>query len=176
MTKRTWANLIAVWTLGLSGAALAAEAPVQFPTVSGRDLEMRERVLPAAFDGTRRLVLVAFQRWQQDEVDSWLPAAATLAAQDPRFRYYEIPTLGRGYSWMRGFIDGGMRRGVPDPAARARTITLYLDKPVFRRALGISSEDHISVLLLDENSRVIWRSGGTCDGVKLKELQKALRR
>lgn len=176
MKKCIWVKPASVLAMAMSGIAFATDAPMVFPTVAGRDLEMRERALPAAFEGTRRLVLVAFQRWQQQEVDTWLGPAAKIAAGDADFRYYEVPTLGRGYSWMRGFIDGGMRRGVPDPAARARTITLYLDKAPFLRELAISDEKHITVLLLDGHSRIVWRVTGPCDETKLRELQKALQR
>jgi len=175
------AATLGLWLFTLASAnlatpAVAANEPVVFPTVEGRDLEMQPKTLPASFAGQRNLVLVAFQRWQQQEVDSWLGSASAIAAKDPGFRFYEVPTLGQGYSWMRGFIDGGMRRGVPDPAARARTITLYIDKVPFRRALGITSEEHITVLLLDERFHVIWRNTGPCDDAKLRELQKVLRR
>ena len=176
MTKRRWSKSASVIAMAVTGIAFAAEAPIVFPTVAGRDLEMRERALPAAFEGTLRLVLVAFQRWQQQEVDTWLGPAAKIAAGDADFRYYEVPTLGRAYSWMRGFIDGGMRSGVPDPAARARTITLYLDKAPFLRKLAISDEKHITALLLDENSRIIWRATGLCDDAKLRDLRDALHR
>ena len=176
MTKRMWAKSASVLAMTMAGIAFAADAPIIFPTVAGRDLEMRERALPAAFEGKRRLVLVAFQRWQQQEVDTWLGPAAKIAAGDADFRYYEVPTLGRGYSWMRGFIDGGMRSGVTDPTARARTITLYVVKAPFLRELAISDEAHITALLLDENSRIIWRTTGSSDETKLRELQKALRR
>lgn len=150
--------------------------PIVFPAVEGRDLKMNARALPNAFDGKRNLVLVAFQRWQQSEVDTWIEPAGRIAARDPGFRFFEVPALGAGYSWMRGFIDGGMRRGVPDPAARARTITLYLDKVPFRRALAIADETHITALLLDERGRVIWRTTGPADDPKIRELEKALRR
>jgi hypothetical protein len=55
---------------------------------------------------------------------------------------------------VRRFIDGGMRAGISDLAARERTITLYIDKKPFREALGISNEDTIYVLVLDSDGRV----------------------
>ncbi len=47
---------------------------MQFPTVSGQDLLRRKVTLPSGLEGHLNLVLVAFQRWHQALVDSWLPA------------------------------------------------------------------------------------------------------
>ena len=168
--------LMLVFLTGGNALTSPGAEPIVFPALEGRDLEMKTRALPGAFDGTRNLVLVAFQRWQQSEVDTWVEPAGRIAARDPGFKFFEVPALGAGYAWMRGFIDGGMRRGVPDPAARARTITLYLDKVPFRRALAIADETHVTALLLDERGRVIWRTTGPADDPKIRELEKALRR
>ncbi len=40
------------------------------------------------------------------------------------------------------FINEGMRAGIPDPATRERTITLYIDKPAFQHALDMPDEAH----------------------------------
>ena len=60
----------------------------------------------------------------------------------------------------QGFINSGMRGGIPDRLARERTITLYLDKDRFRQALDMPDEDHIYVLLLDQDGHVLWRERG----------------
>ena len=54
----------------------------------------------------------------------------------------------------------GTLTGIPDPVARERTITLYLDKDEFRQALQLPHEDHIYVLLLDHQGQVLWRAEG----------------
>jgi hypothetical protein len=125
-----------------------------FPEVSGRNLEGREFRLPNDFEGRANLVLIAFQRDHQALVDTWMPAAAALSESLPDFRYYELPTIGSGYKLFRGFIDGGMRSGIPDREARERTITLYLDKDDFRGALGLASDETIYVLVLDASGKV----------------------
>src|ERR1700693_3323588 len=47
----------------------------------------------------------------------------------------------------RWFIDGGMTRGIPDAAARARTITVYADPRKVVDNLGLAGTDTIAVLL-----------------------------
>ncbi|HVZ47655.1 MAG TPA: hypothetical protein VG916_02650, partial [Gemmatimonadaceae bacterium] len=73
---------------------------------------------------------------------------------------YELPTLTRSYRWVRPMIDGGMARGIPDKRVRERTITLYIDKTPFKRALGIPDEDRIRVFLVGRAGRVYWRAVG----------------
>ncbi len=131
-----------------------------FPDVDGTNLEGRRFSLPADFEGELNVVLVAFQREQQADVDTWLPSLTALATERTTVRVYEVPTLNRSYSLMRRFIDGGMARGIPQKATREATITLYINKTPFKRALGITSEDAIRVFLVASDGRVHWRADG----------------
>lgn len=140
--------------------AVTADSLGRFPEVEGTNLEGEHFRLPADFKGELNVVLVAFKREQQEDVDSWTPFLRTLAGRQRDLRVYELPTLGRRYRLMRPFIDGGMRRGIPDSTVRAATITLYIDKGPFRDALRLPTEDHIYVLLVDRRGRVLWRGEG----------------
>ena len=131
-----------------------------FPAVSGRNLEGREFSLPSDLGGHLNVVLVAFKREQQADVDTWTPSLKLMADSTRDLRVYEIPALGRGYRLMRGFIDGGMRRGIPDKAVREATITLYIDKTPFRAALQLPDEEAIAVLLVDRAGHIYWRGMG----------------
>jgi len=145
-----------------------------FPTVKASSLENRELTLPGDFDGARNLVLVAFEREQQKNVDSWLHKMSQFEELDTDFRYYELPTIERMNAFMRWFIDSGMRRGIPDRKARERTITLYLDKKLFCDALAISDQKRIYALLVDRQGNVLWRAEGDYDEDKAASLKSAL--
>ena len=142
---------------------VAADTLGHFPRVEGSNLEGEHVALPADFKGALNVVFVAFKREQQGDVDSWMPFLKSMAVPRPRLRTYELPVLGRGYRFMRSFIDGGMRRGIPDAAVRAATITLYIDKARFREALSLPDEDRIYILLVDQQGRVQWRTDGRFD-------------
>jgi hypothetical protein len=133
---------------------------MRFPSVSGSNLERQQLTLPEEFEGEWNLIFIAFQQWQQTQVDSWIPFAKKLEADHPNLRYYELPTIENRGRLARTFINEGMRAGIPDPVARQRTITLYLDKAAFRRALALAHEDEIHVLLLDQQGEVQWRAEG----------------
>lgn len=141
-----------------------------FPRAVGRNLEGWKFTLPFDLEGKRNVVVIAFKREQQADVDTWMPFLGEVSASHPELRVYEIPTLARGYRLMQSVIDGGMRRGIPDPAVRAATITLYIDKAPFKRALRISGEDRIHLLLVDRDGRVYWRAEGPFDPAAAEQL------
>lgn len=159
-------------TLALAVAALQTVAPAplsaqddpdaarRFPTVSSSALSGRKYSLPRDFGGRANLVFVAVKREQQRDVDTWLPAARALASANPELRFYELPTMSRGYVLMRPVIVGGMRGGIPDPGTRDVTITLYTNVGAFREALGLESDRTVYALLLDEGGAVRWRAAG----------------
>jgi hypothetical protein len=168
---------LAVTIFASNAGAQRQEVPVTvadslgaFPRAVGRNLEGRPFTLPFDLDGKLNVLVIAFKREQQADVDTWMPFLTKVAVSHPELRVYEIPTLARGYRLMQSFIDGGMRRGIPDPAVRAATITLYIDKAPFKRALRIADEDRIYVFLVDRDGRVHWRAEGPFDPAKSAEL------
>ena len=92
------------------------------------------------------------------------------------FQYYELPAIDRLNPIFCWFIDSGMRRGIPDRNARARTITLYLDKPSFRKELNLPDEKQIHTVLVNRSGRVLWRAEGDFDETKAASLHEALER
>lgn len=155
-------------------AGTAAGDAARFPVLTARNLNGRSLTLPRDFAGRENLVFVAFERKQQAEVDSWSAAVAALRARRPELGAYELPTLSRGLSLMRGFIDGGMRRGIPDEDVRATTITLYIDKGSFKAALGITTESEITVLLVRSDGTILWRASGPYRDGALSGVDEAL--
>ncbi|MBI3504363.1 MAG: hypothetical protein HY059_05940 [Proteobacteria bacterium] len=141
-------------------ATVAADSMIRFPSVVGSNLEGKRFALPGDFEAEYDVVIVAFRREQQADVDSWMPFLREQKLAERGVRVYEVPTLNRSYRWMRGFIDGGMARGIPAKATREATITLYIDKAPFKRALGITTEERIVAMLVTRDGRVLWRADG----------------
>jgi hypothetical protein len=144
------------------------------PEVSGSNLAREKMTFPADFAGEINLVFIAFQRWQQRQVDSWVPLAEELVRTEPGLAYYEFPTIQPMNWFSRTFLNEGMRAGIPDPLARARTITLYLNKTAFRRGLDIPHEDDIWAILFDRKGRVLWRTSGAYTPEKGEALTAAI--
>ncbi len=153
---------------------LAVADTVTFPTVTSDNLEGTTFTLPRDFAGARNIVFVAFQRKQQDDVDTWVPFVKEALVRHPDADYYEIPTIKRMVAPMRWFINRGMRGGIDDLAARERTVTLYIDKEPFKQALAITDENVIQVLVVDPAGRVWWRTTGRYSAEKARALEAAL--
>lgn len=145
-----------------------------FPTVSGSNLLRQRLTLPQDFQGRLNLIFVAFERWHQMEVDSWIPLAQELEEQVGDLLYYELPTLPRSNSFYKLFLNEGMRAGIPSPKTRARTVTLYLDKGEFRAALGMPDEDHIYILLIDRQGEELFRARGAYSRESEGSLRQAI--
>jgi len=148
---------------------------ITFPKISSSNLEGQKFELPQDFKGKLNIVLIAFQREQQDLVDEWLPFLDDLARRNPDIAFYELPTLNISYILVRRVIDGGMQAGIPDKNARERTITLYLNKKIFRKELDIPDEKTIYVLLINKKGKVIWRTQGSFTIEKSIDLENAVK-
>ena len=156
------------------GLGVLVDSVRQFPRAEGTNLEGRRFSLPADFESEYNVVIVAFRREQQADVDSWVPFLREQKVVERGVRVYELPTLNRSYRMMRGFIDGGMARGIPEKATREATITLYIDKSPFKKALAISTEDRIITLVVARDGRVLWRADGRFTPFNGAELAAAL--
>jgi predicted transcriptional regulator len=150
------------------------ESVVKFPTATGSNLQREKLTLPADFGGELNIVLIAFEQWQQNSVNTWLPFVEQLEPRYETVRYYELPVIRRMNFFARTFINEGMRAGIPDTKARERTITLYLDKPTFRQALDVPHERDIHVLIVDRAGNVLWRTEGAFSPEKGEALVKAI--
>jgi hypothetical protein len=148
---------------------------VTFPAIHASNLEHRAFRLPADFEGERNLLLIAFERDQQENVETWLPEVQRLLRAYPNLRFYQLPTIRRGNPLFRSWLDNAMRAGIHDRTAREQTITLYVDKEEFRRALELPHEQNIYALLVDRSGRVLWRADGLATPEKIQDLERVLK-
>ena len=122
-----------------------------FPTVTGTSLAGDPVTLPAVGAGAPLLLLVGYDQDAQFDLDRWLLA---LDQAGWRERTFELPTIpGMLPRMFSGYIDGGMRRGIPQEDWAA-VVTVYGDAAAIAEFTG--NEDGLTgrVLLLDEGGRV----------------------
>jgi hypothetical protein len=171
-------GLLGLWLLG-SGSTQVRGKPFNpalpaFPQATGDNLNGRRFEIPGQLDAPFNILLAAFFRRQQDDVDTWLGAAREMAAAHANVEYYELPTINSGFGLVRNWIDGGMRSGIPDFGARERTITLYTDTAKFRELAGIDSPEQIWVGLVDREGRVYWSARGRATEDSLRALRQVV--
>ena len=147
---------------------------MRFPSISARDLENADYVLPDDLPGTWRLVLMPFKRWQQIVVGAWIEALEPLTTAYPELTVWEVPTLSSAWTAARGYIDGGMRAGIPDVDVRRHTLTAYTPLNHVAKELDIPSFDEVQVFLLDAAGEIVWRSAGEPDTGKATALADVL--
>lgn len=162
-------------TTGCAASSVRTLGPpgTKVPQVTGQNLH-RERVrFPEDITGRPTLLLIAFRRHQQRDIDTWLRRIEELRRAAPDLNVLELPVLSRSYVVMRPYIDGGMRSGIPDPEARARTITLYTNKKSFRKALGLGPEDRVYAVLADREGTILQVEEGPATERSFEDILKA---
>jgi hypothetical protein len=145
-----------------------------FPTVNGSNLLRQKLSLPQDFQGRFNLIFIAFQQWQQREVDSWMALASELEEFFDGLAIYELPTIQNKNFFYKTLINEGMRAGIPNPKSREHTITLYLDKADFRSALEMNDEAHIYVLVIDQKGNEYFRTRGALNAGNEAVLRQTL--
>jgi len=153
---------------------VVASDKVHFPTVSGFNLDRQELQFPRDFAGELNLIFIAFLQQQQTVINTWLPYAQELEDTFPGVVYYEFPTIEELPAVSRTFINEGMRAGIPDPKARQRTITLYIDLEQFMQAIDIPNKSEIQILLVNRAGEILWRTTGNFEQVKVDELVETI--
>lgn len=145
-----------------------------FPKVNGVNLEGKEVNLPTELDGKKKLLIIAYKRKQQEDINTWLEATTELLKEYPDFTVYEIPTIKEMNFLMRFNINNGMRYGIPSKEQRLNTITLYINKEKFNSSLNINSEDSIYAFLLNQENEIIWRAEGLANPSLVDSLKARL--
>jgi len=147
---------------------------LNFPNVSGSNLEGQKLILPKDFEKKLNIVVIAFRREQTDLTDRWTGSLEEIERKNLTIRFYELPVLSRSYSPLRWWIDGGMRAGIADKKARKRTITVYTAKTSFKNQLAIPNEETIYIFLVDKSGKILWRSVGDFNEEKIQQLRHSL--
>lgn len=145
----------------------------QFPTIESKDLNERAVTLPQDFGANRSLLFIAFEQEQQTDVNTWLPFAEQLE-QNGQAKFYELPVLPSALRLVGGFIQNGMRSGIPSQATRAKTITLYTNVSRFRANLGLGPTNQIYAVVIDRAGKVLAVEGGAYSDAKAQKLRAAL--
>jgi hypothetical protein len=149
-----------------------AKALGRMPTVEAESLSEIPMTVPAQLPAEKTLVLIAFEREQQTVLNTWVVG---LNLTDNTLPWIETPVIGKGYGLIRGFINGGMRRGIQDTALRDRTVTLYTDPVALRKEMNLTGDGKtVWVTVVDRAGWVHAKAEGVYSADKAKPLLDAL--
>jgi hypothetical protein len=177
-------GLIAIGLLGLGGQFALAQAekpaassgtaqPILFPKVHGKSLAGKERTLPKGLVGKKNLVILAFTRDQQKDVDLWLTLARRLAGETKGLSWLEVPVFGDINFILKGIIETAMRAGMPDHEEN-QIIPVYKQKEWIKKTLSIPNEESTWIVVVEKGGRVLWQSPGPFSEAKEKALERLL--
>ena len=129
----------------------------RFPSLAGHALSGRLVRIPEDLMGAPALLLCAYRRATQTDIDRW---SAFASRELPGLSVYELPVIpGRVWRPLQGWIDGGMRGGVPRDLWSS-VITLYEEGGVARAFLGDGGGNRAQVVLLDDAGVVAFHDSG----------------
>jgi hypothetical protein len=147
---------------------------LNFPNVSGSNLEGKKFNLPKDFEEKLNIVVIAFRREQTALIEAWTGNLEEIEQKNLGVKFYELPVLSKSYSPFRWWIDGGMRAGIVDSKTRKRTITVYTTKNAFKNQLRIPNEETIYIFLVNKSGKILWRTKGDFTEEKNQQLRHAL--
>jgi hypothetical protein len=139
------------------GASTAKSSAAHVPQLTSKDLAGNVVQLPQGFPAKRSILLVAFQREQQGDIDTWVEG---LKLGNGELPWLELPVIDNPGAIGRWFIDGGMRRGIKDHQVWLHVVTLYTKKADFKTAMQITSESSIHVFVADRSGEILQREVG----------------
>ena len=145
----------------------------RFPSVAGLALSGERVRFPEDTLGAPALLLCAYRRRAQTDVDRW---AAFAGRELPGLAVFELPII-PAFVWrpFQGMIDGGMRGGVPR-AQWATVVTLYEDGAKARAFIGDGGGDRTQVVLLDDAGVVVVHDAGGYRESSARGLAAALQK
>jgi hypothetical protein len=139
-----------------------------FPEVTAKSLADTDESIPSSAGGKVTLVVIAFLRESQPQLDSWLePFIEKFGGRDG-FTFYEVPMISSEYESMRAVIDGGMRGGIPEPKHK-HVVTMYGDVEKYMKALNLDSR-YGYAFLLDRDGIIRWQGQGYANTEALNKL------
>lgn len=169
-------GIVAIWLL-VSLPSWWASTPRRdpmgetFPSVVGTSLDGREYRFPEDFRGEPLLLLIGYVQDAQFDLDRWLLG---LMQAEVRVKAYEVPTIaGMVPRMISGYIDGGMRRGIPDEDWGS-VVTVYGGAHKIVALTGDENPNNGRIVLLDEHGKVIWFWDQGYSARRVLDLEKAV--
>jgi ATP10 protein len=159
-------------------AAAVAQATEQksisLPQITAYNLEKTKVSLPTGFAAPVNLLILFFDQDRREDAQSWVPATTQLSGVKQNLQYYLLPVFSRENLLYRWWMNSSMRSSTPDSTTWKWTVPLYLNKQKFMESLDIHSEHEVTLLLVDKEGKVLWRSSGPFTQEKKTSLIAAL--
>ncbi|MBP9837346.1 MAG: hypothetical protein KBC84_01400 [Proteobacteria bacterium] len=126
-----------------------------FPELIGINLHGQEKKVPSELPGGKKLLIVAYQRAQQKDVDTWIDSIDKVQSKIKDLKFYEIPLIEKGSAFFRFYVNNGMRSGITDEIRRGEVITVYTEVDKFLPLVRQKNTDLIKTFLLNSEGKIL---------------------
>jgi hypothetical protein len=154
----------------MASSSLAAS----IPRIESMDLNKKTIVWPDDLPVGKTVLIVGFDGKQQPNIDNWVSGLQLEAADAPA--WYEIPLIDDPGAIGRWFINNGMRSGIPSVATRSHVVTVYGDKAKIMRIMGISGENRVHVLVVNQKGEILALVSGDYSAEGAKQINAIIAR
>ena len=163
--------LMIVTALTVGFATAASAQTKDFPVITTEDLNFREVTLPQDFPGEMTVVLIAYKRNQQLEINDWIFELELEKEGAPA--WVELPVVSSAARAIKSVVDNGMRSGITSDEMRAKTITVY-GRRAINEAIGVSGTSDVQVLVVERDGTILAQASGKVDEAKADIIRDAL--
>lgn len=132
-------------------------AAAKLPNLVAQDLNEQSYQLPADLPAEKTLLLIAYKREQQANINTWIDGLQLKTSNLP---WLELPVLEDYGSWFQWFVDNGMRRGIKGDYNRAKVVTVYTEKDAFNTSMAIPNEESIYACVVTRQGEVLHIEAG----------------
>lgn len=136
--------------------------PMLFTNLGGQEVEW-----PKGLPGKKTAILLAYKRGQQSAVEDWV-AQLGFSTSD---NFVQVLLMGRGARFVKGMIDGGLKKAFATQQWQERTYTIYQKAAVLNKPFGISGTDMMHVIVLREDGKILGKVSGPADPDKIKKVK-----
>ncbi len=161
--------------LGCGPSKIANRDPVgdAFPSVQGKALSGESVDIPKAYAGAPVILMVGYLQETQFDLDRW---TFGIMQAKPPVKAVEIPTIpGLVPSMISGWIDSGMRSGIPEEDWPAVVCVYGAPAQRIVELTGNQGGRNGRIVLLDAQGNVRWFHDRGFSAAKLAELDAAAR-
>ena len=130
-----------------------------FPILVAETLDGKQFQTPDPERETSHIILIAFKRGVQPQIDKWLSALSGPVAARQDVEMYEVPMLAGAWRLMSGIIDGGMRSGIPQEK-HSSVATFYGDIKRYQDILDMDQTDQCYLYVIDPQGIIRFASSG----------------
>ncbi len=130
-----------------------------FPEIKGELLSSKAITLPDHCKGKVSVLIIAFKRGTQNQIDTWTQPLMKEFSICSDFRFIEVPMISNFYSWLSHYIDNGMRGGIAEPMHK-NVMTYYGPLNSYYDYFDVQDKKLCYLFLLDKEGRIQFLTKG----------------